>query len=181
MRRLAWLVMFAATIALSIYATPPISGQQQQPQAMPRQYGTPPPMVITAFGGKPVTYKAPRTPWGDPDLQGVWSSDDMDGVGTEGRGGGRGRGGPGAPTAPAAAAPAGPPPLYLTDEQLEARRKQVADAADNRDKTATSTFRNDYGRRAFPQTRLLVDPPDGRLPAVRSEVPNRLMPRGTFG
>jgi hypothetical protein len=183
MRKLAWLGIFAAAIALSIYATPTVSGQQQpqaSQQTLPRPYGTPPP-IITAFGGKPVTYKAPRTPWGDPDLQGVWSSDDMDGVGTEGRGGGRGRGGPGAPTAPAAAAPAGPPPLYLTDEQLEARRKQVADAADNRDKTATSTFRNDYGRRAFPQTRLLVDPPDGRLPAVRSEVPNRLMPRGTFG
>src|SRR5688572_5160614 len=148
MRRLAWLVMFAATIALSIYATPPISGQQPQPQAMPRQYGTPPPMVITAFGGKPITYTAPRTPWGDPDLQGVWSSDDMEGVpiGVN-QGGGRGRGGPGAGGAaapPAAAAPAGPPALYRTAEELEARRKQVAGAADNRDRTSTSTFRNDY-------------------------------------
>jgi hypothetical protein len=25
----------------------------------------------------PRHFKAPRTPWGDPDLQGVWSSDDM--------------------------------------------------------------------------------------------------------
>ena len=181
MRRLAWLVMFAATIALSIYATPPISGQQQQPQAMPRQYGTPPPMVITAFGGKPVTYKAPRTPWGDPDLQGVWSSDDMEGVPIGfNPGGGRGRGGPGAaPAPPAAAAPTGPPPLYRTDEELEARRKQVAGAADNRDRTSTSTFRNDYARRAFPQTRLVVDPPDGRVPTVLPGA--RIMPRGTNG
>ena len=181
MRRLAWLVIFAATIALSIYATPPISGQQQQPQAMPRQYGTPPPMVITAFGGKPVTYKAPRTPWGDPDLQGVWSSDDMEGVPIGfNPGGGRGRGGPGAaPAPPAAAAPTGPPPLYRTDEELEARRKQVAGAADNRDRTSTSTFRNDYARRAFPQTRLVVDPPDGRVPTVLPGA--RIMPRGTNG
>ena len=182
MRRLAWLVIFAATIALSIYATPPISGQQQQPQAMPRQYGTPPPMVITAFGGKPVTYKAPRTPWGDPDLQGVWSSDDMEGVPIGfNPGGGRGRGGPGAGGAapPAAAAPAGPPALYRTEEELEARRKQVAGAADNRDRTSTSTFRNDYARRAFPQTRLVVDPPDGRVPTVLPGA--RIMPRGTNG
>src|SRR5687768_1327448 len=168
MRKLAWLCIFAAAIALSIYATPTVSGQQQ-PQAMPRQYGTPPPMVITAFGGKPVTYKAPRTPWGDPDLQGVWSSDDMEGVpiGVN-QGGGRGRGGPGAAAAapPAAAAPAGPPPLYRTDEELAARRKQVATQADNRDRNSISTFRNDYARRAFPQTRLVVDPPDGRMPTV---------------
>jgi len=187
MRRLAWLVIFAATIALSIYATPTVSGQQQS-QALPRPYGTPPPMVITAFGGKPVTYKAPRTPWGDPDLQGVWSSDDMEGVGIPAGGGrgGAGRGGPGAApaAAPAAApqataAPAGPPPLYRTEEELEARRKQVATQADNRDRTSTSTFRNDYARRAFPQTRLLVDPPDGRMPTVLPGA--RIMPRGTNG
>ena len=178
MRKLAWLGILAAAIALSIYVTPTVSGQQQQ--ALPRPYGTPPPMVITAFGGKPVTYKAPRTPWGDPDLQGVWSSDDMEGVPIGiNQGGGRGRGGPGAAAPQAAAAPAGPPPLYRTEEELEARRKQVASAADNRDRTSTSTFRNDYARRAFPQTRLVVDPPDGRMPTVLPGA--RIMPRGTNG
>ena len=48
------------------------------PQGQTR--GTPPPLVITATAGTPVDYKAPRTPWDDPDLQGVWSSDDMEGV-----------------------------------------------------------------------------------------------------
>ena len=183
MRKLAWLGILAAAIALSIYVTPTVSGQQQQAssqQTLPRPYGTPPPMVITAFGGKPVTYKAPRTPWGDPDLQGVWSSDDMEGVPIGiNQGGGRGRGGPGAAAPQAAAAPAGPPPLYRTEEELEARRKQVASAADNRDRTSTSTFRNDYARRAFPQTRLVVDPPDGRMPSVLPGA--RIMPRGTNG
>ena len=184
MRKLGCLGVLAAAVSLSIYASTPVWGQQQ---ALPRPYGTPPPLVITAFGGKPVTYKAPRTPWGDPDLQGVWSSDDMEGVGIAAGGGrgGAGRGGPGvpggaaAPQAAAAAAPAGPPPMYLTDEQLDARKKQVASSADNRDKTSTSTFRNDYARRAFPQTRLLVDPADGRMPTVRPGA--RLMPRGTNG
>ena len=172
--------ILGAAIALSIYASTPVAGQQQPPQAMPRPYGTPPPLVITAFGGKPTTYKAPRTPWGDPDLQGVWSSDDMEGVGIAAGGGrGGGRGAAGAPPAAAAAAPAGPPPLYLTDEQFEARRKQVATAADNRDRNSTSTFRNDYARRAFAQTRLLVDPADGRMPTVLPGA--RIMPRGTNG
>jgi hypothetical protein len=177
MRKLAWLGILAAAIALSIYITPTVSGQQtSSQQTFPRPYGTPPPMVITAFGGKPITYKAPRTPWGDPDLQGVWSSDDMEGVpiGVGGRGGA-----PGVAAPQAAAAPAGPPPLYRTDEELEARRKQVASQADNRDRTSTSTFRNDYARRAFPQTRLVVDPPDGRVPTVLPGA--RIMPRGTNG
>ena len=189
MRKLSWLGVFAAAMALSIYAGIPVSGQQQaQQQALPRPYGTPPPMVITAFGGKPVEYKAPRTPWGDPDLQGVWSSDDMEGVGIGvQQGGGRGRGGapgggvPGgaAPAAAAPAAPAGPPPLYRTDEEMAARRKQVTDQARNRDTNPTGTFRNDYARRAFPQTRLVVDPPDGRVPNVLPGA--RIMPRGTNG
>jgi len=42
-----------------------------------QNYSTPPPLVVTAFGGKPAPpYKTPVTPWGDPDLQGTWSSDD---------------------------------------------------------------------------------------------------------
>src|SRR5687768_3945924 len=74
-----------------------------------------PPLVITAFNGGPTpAYTVPRTPWGDPDLQGVWSSDDATfGVSR----GGRGRGG--------AAAPAEPQGLYLNDEQWAARQKQI--------------------------------------------------------
>jgi hypothetical protein len=173
-------------MVLVTYAGTPVSGQQQ----LPRPYGTPPPLVITATGGKPVTYKAPRTPWGDPDLQGVWSSDDMDGVGiAAGRGGG-GRGARGgAPQAAAApqpaaapqAAPAGPPPLYMDEAAFKARQDQIANSAKRSDTSAESSFRFDYGRRAFPQTRLLVDPPDGRMPGILPTVQNRIMPRGTYG
>jgi len=196
MRRLGWLGLSVAAMAMAMFAGAPTFGQQQ---TMPRPYGTPPPLVITAFGGKPVTYKAPRTPWGDPDLQGVWSSDDMQGVGIAGGGrgggcgGGRagGRGAPGAPAAGAAAAPAAPaaapaapaapPPLYLDEAGLKARQEQITRTAEQRDTTATSAFRFDYARRAFPQTRLLVDPPTGRMPQVWPNVVNRQMPRGTYG
>ena len=105
MRKLGWLGVLVAIMGLAMYAGTPVSGQQQQ---MPRPYGTPPPLVITAFGGKPVTYKAPRTPWGDPDLQGVWSSDDMRTCRHGPRGGGAGGGGRGARRRGAAPAPAAP-------------------------------------------------------------------------
>jgi hypothetical protein len=174
MQKLGWLGVFVAVMALATDAGTPLSAQQQ----MPRPYGTPPPLVVTAFGGKPVTYKAPRTPWGDPDLQGVWSSDDMENVGIAGGGG---RGGRGARGGDAQPAPAGPPPLYLDEAALKARQEQVAKAANTRDTSGESSFRFDYGRRAFPQTRLLVEPADGRMPAIWPTVPNRIMPRGTYG
>jgi hypothetical protein len=159
-------IAVAATVSLST----PVSGQER---------AAPPPLVITAFGGKPVDYKAPRTPWGDPDLQGVWSSDDMENVGMAAGGrGGRGRGA----AAPAQdQTPAGPPPLYMDEKAFAARLEQVKRGASQRDNNAESSFRFDYARRAFPQTRLIVDPPDGRLPAILPAAQGRLMPRGTYG
>src|SRR5690349_6964897 len=50
----------------------PVAGQQ---------HGAAPPLVITAFGDKPAPkVAARRTSWGEPDLQGVWSSDDTSGI-----------------------------------------------------------------------------------------------------
>src|SRR5262245_24489142 len=74
---------------------------------------TPPALVITALGGKPVEYKAPRTPWGDPDLQGVWSSDDLENV--------------------PMSRPAQFKELYLDDAQFAARQAQVDRGAKQRD------------------------------------------------
>src|SRR5688572_7025965 len=104
--------LLAAVVFLSVAADTPLSGQER---------GAPPPLVITAFGGKAVEYKAPRTPWGDPDLQGVWSSDDMENVPMAIGG----RGGRGARGAAPEAAPAGPPPLYLDEKAYAARLEQV--------------------------------------------------------
>jgi hypothetical protein len=89
MRKLGWVGVLVAIMGLTIFVSTPVSGQSQAEI----KYSTPPPLVITAFGGKPVDYKAPRTPWGDPDLQGVWSSDNMQGIGITSRAGGPGGGG----------------------------------------------------------------------------------------
>jgi hypothetical protein len=157
-----------AIVALCVFVGTPVSGQAR---------ATPPALVITATGGKPVEYKAPRTPWGDPDLQGVWSSDDMENIQMAAGGG---RGGPGRGAAPQLA-PGQVPPLYLEGDALAARKKQVEAAAKQRDTSAESSFRFDYARRVFPQTRLIVDPPDGRLPAIKVNQQERQMPRGTYG
>ena len=176
MRKLGWLAVSAAAITLSIYASTSVSGQQP---ALPRPYGTPPPLVITAFGGKEVTYKAPRTPWGEPDLQGVWSSDDMENVGIA-AGGGRADVAAAALRGRCRCASRPPAAVHGRSRPFEARKKQVSSGASNRDRTGESSFRFDYGRRAFPQTRLLVDPADGRVPTLNPGLQDRGMPRGTY-
>jgi len=143
-----------ATIALVALATLPVSSQ----------VGSAPALVITAYnGGPPTSYRVPKTPWGDPDLQGVWSSDDTSGIPRD---------------RPAQFGTR----LYQTDEEYAARVKQV-EAGVQRGLNAVGSFRGDYATRAFRQTSLIVDPPDGRMPAVTPEAEKRRAPRdrGTFG
>ena len=173
-RLIAALSTAVGMVAVCLFSGALVSGQSR---------ATPPALVVTAFAGKPVEYKAPRTPWGDPDLQGVWSSDDMENIPMAA---GQGRGGPGRGAAPQAApasqvAPGQAPPLYLDEAALTARKTQVDNAAKQRDTSAESSFRFDYARRFFPQTRLIVDPADGSLPAIKVDTQARQMPRGTYG
>jgi len=141
------------SIGIAVLATLPIVGQ-----ANPN-----PPLVITAYnGGPPIPYATPKTPWGDPDLQGVWSSDDTSGV----------------PMSRAQNVSG----LYLNDDAWAARQKQTQQGVQNA-LNAIGTFRGDYARRSFRQTSLVVDPPDGRAPAPTDEARKRAAPRdrGTFG
>jgi hypothetical protein len=155
-RHLVGAMMTLAAIAAAWnLMTVPASGQAKATGA--------PPLVITAFGGEePKTrYVTPKTPWGEPDLQGVWSSDDTSGI--------------------PMARPAQYSGLYLNDEQYGQRAKQVDRGATVGDQEAVGAFRGDFARRAFKQTSLIVDPPDGRVPAFTAEGTQRPMPRGTYG
>jgi hypothetical protein len=105
----------------------------------------------------------PRTPWGDPDLQGVWSSDDTSGI-------------------PMSRPQQYADRLYQNDEEFANRVKQV-ETGITRAENAEGSFRGDFARRAFRQTSLIVDPPDGRTPAFTPRAELRRAPRdqGTFG
>jgi hypothetical protein len=117
------------------------------------------------------TYAAPRTPWGDPDLQGKWPSTDLVGVpmqrdqklGTRN---------------------------VLTEEEFTARQAQFArqaaqDEAEFDLDQATSTPGGDVGGPVSPpphwlergkpqyQASLIVDPQDGRMPAFTPEALQR--------
>ena len=145
----------ATTTALIALTSLPVSGQSAGVKA--------PALVVTANNGGPGTpYTTPKTPWGDPDLQGVWSSDDA--------------------TMPMARPQNVEGRLYLNDGEFAARQKQIQQGVSNGE-NAVGSFRGDFARRAFRQTSLIVDPPDGRTPAFTEEAQKRRAPRdqGTFG
>jgi hypothetical protein len=150
--RLALLVGISASAVevLWLVLPPPVRAQQAQ-------------AVKTVAPARP--YTVPRTPWGDPDISGVWTSDAAIGI------------------------PMQRPDQYggraeLNDEEFQAkltRDAQTRRSAEN----AVGSFRNDNAWlvKSFRQTSLIVDPPDGKMPAVTSEAEKRRATRdqGTFG
>ncbi len=109
--------------------------------------------------------KTQKTPWGDPDISGVWTSDAAIGI------------------------PMQRPDRFGTRADLndtEFAEKQKADADRRaRAENAIGSFRNDNAwlAKSYRQTSLIVDPPDGKLPAVTPWADARRASRdqGTFG
>jgi hypothetical protein len=114
-------------------------------------------------------WTAPKTPWGDPDLQGTWTSDDC--IGT----------------------PLNRPAqfgdrLYYTEQELAEREATIARQSDNdKQEFVASNARVGTGppghwgeraRRPCRQTSLIVDPPNGRTPDVQPEARTRRVPEG---
>ena len=143
-----------ALMGAAVLISQPVAAQEQSAA---------PPLVITAFGEQTAPpYAVGRTSWGDPDLQGVWSSDDTAGIPMQRQETFGNR-------------------RYLNDEEYAERAKQVEAGVQRAENEATGSFRGDFARRAFWQTSLIVDPADGRMPAYTPEGTKRPMPRGTYG
>jgi hypothetical protein len=106
-------------------------------------------------------WQPPMTPWGHPDLQGIWTTDDMRGI-------------------PQQRAAEFGTRQYLTDEEFAARGEQREGARETQDRGAVGTFRNEEGTRTFGYTSMVIDPPDGRFPPVLPEARERRQ-AGTFG
>ena len=130
------------------------------------------------FGQTPSGYKAPRTAWGDPDLQGIWPGTAMVGV-------------------PIQRSPEFGTRNVLTDQEFTARRA----AAERQNEEDNAEFdidnvpqeviaRGTVGGPVSPpphwlergepsrQASLIVDPADGRMPRADSRRPRRATRRG---
>ena len=106
-------------------------------------------------------WKAPRNAWGQPDLEGIWTTDDMRGVPMQ---------------RPASFGTR----MYMTDEEFAERAKQRNNARAI-DDARTGTFRNEEGSRDFSYTSMVIDPADGRVPALTVAARARPRLQGSFG
>jgi len=121
-------------------------------------------------------WKAPRTPWGEPDLQGIWTGQAELGVPFE---------------RPAAFGTR----QSLTDEEFAQRQAQVqnqlkSDNADFDPETADVSRAGQVGSPTSPsptwlergqasrRTSIVIDPPDGRIPATSQAGQRRLRAAG---
>jgi len=99
--------------------------------------------TIVASAQKP--YSAPRTPWGHPDLQGTWTTDDARSV-------------------PLQRAPEFADRRFLSDQEY-ADRKRRDDETRGDVRGAAGTFVGEVGSRTHRQTSLVIEPANGRVPA----------------
>ena len=106
-------------------------------------------------------WKAPRNAFGQPDLEGIWTTDDMRGV-------------------PMSRPAQFGTRAFMSDEEFANRAKQRENARAI-DDARTGTFRNEEGSRNFGYTSLLIEPADGRFPALTADARSRPAPRGTGG
>jgi hypothetical protein len=122
------------------------------------------PAESTMAAAKDPKWKAPRTSWGDPSLEGQWSVDDMRGI------------------------PRDRPENQATRESLTPeeffQRASQQQGGKNRATKEETFLRNEWGTRTFGFTSLVVDPPNGRVPEMtaagkaRADAVARV---GTFG
>jgi hypothetical protein len=129
--------------------------------------------LAMAQGAKPApaakTWTTPKTPWGDPDLQGTWTSDDC--IGTP-------------LNRPANFGDRG----FYTEQEIAQREKQLETqqqtdlqetvGSNARVGTGPPAHWGERARRPCRQTSLVVDPPNGRMPDLLPEARTRPIPEG---
>ena len=122
------------------------------------------PAETTAAKVKDPNWQAPRTPWGHPDIQGTFSTDDMRGV-------------------PQERSAAQADRVSLTPEEFLQRAS--GDEASRFGAVNQETFlRNEFGIRTFGYTSIIIEPANGRRPALTAKALAQQKAQagvGTFG
>jgi hypothetical protein len=121
------------------------------------------------FIATPPGWTQPKTPWGDPDLQGIWPISYVGTVMFQRCAGGFG-------PRPANAPPCDPHKAFLTATEFDALQERTAKQPDRvkedlKNGEAARIFRDGVMDTFTPQrqTSLIMDPPDGKLPEMTPE------------
>jgi hypothetical protein len=121
------------------------------------------PAETTAAAYTNKSWRAPRTSWGHPSLEGVWSTDDLRSV------------------------PMNRPPALgaretLTPEEFGERARNDESGRDFAVNVGTF-LRHEFGLRTFGYSSLIVDPPSGQMPKLTpaGDALAKQRNRGTFG
>jgi hypothetical protein len=154
-----WLAVLAAAFApVFAFAQPGPNDPKVAPSAL---RSVPAETTVAAYVDK--NWKAPRTSWGHPSLEGVWSTDDLRGV------------------------PMNRPEKIglretLTQEEFLARASTDETGRDFAVNVGTF-LRHEFGIRSFGYSSLIVDPPNGQMPKLTpaGEALAATRVRGTFG
>ena len=118
------------------------------------------PAETTAAAVSDPHWQVPRTSWGQPSFEGVWSTDDLRSV------------------------PLSRPARFGTREALTEEEFRERAASDEAGRAGPGSFLQwEYGVRTFGYTSLVIDPPNGQTPALTSagEALATTRVRGTFG
>jgi hypothetical protein len=121
------------------------------------------PAETTAAAYVDKSWKAPRTSWGHPSFEGVWSTDDFRGV-------------------PMSRPREQGDRTSLTPEEFATRAQDIESGRDFTVNVGTF-LRHEFGIRTFGYTSMIVDPPNGQMPALTpaGQALAATRTRGTFG
>ena len=104
------------------------------------------PAETTAAAFVDKNWKAPRTSWGHPSFEGAWSTDDFRGV-------------------PVTRPRDQGTRTSLTSDEFAKRAQEIESGRDFSVNVGTF-LRHEFGLRTFGYTSMIVDPPNGQLPAL---------------
>src|SRR5215813_9072627 len=159
-RYLAPLGAFAVLVALVSLAAVSMTSQTAAPAQKAAQKAAPQAAAAAPKTGLPKPGPAPKTPWGEPDLQGTWFV--MEAVPLE-----------------RSAANADKP--FLTDSEVAAADKEKAVNPGRNARSADSV--QDVGGaynavfnsvlKTSKRTSMIIDPPDGKIPPLTPEAQQR--------
>ena len=121
------------------------------------------PAETTAAAYVDKNWKVPRTSWGHPSFEGAWSTDDFRGV-------------------PVTRPRDQGTRTSLTPEEFAKRAQEIESGRDFSVNVGTF-LRHEFGLLTFGYTSMIVDPPNGQLPALTpvAEAAAAAQTRGTFG